>query len=645
MNLADRDIPLGIAAPNWCEHYVEGHAIWLPFDHAQISRTWLSIDRDHSGESVLARLTQIPSSLDYLGAWIDETAVGLAPLGIQGTASCASRLPFDGQAKLLSALQSALSSNVVDFAFHAGLADRLYGGDLCHQIKKILQSGSRKALFSEQTLLALTRIVIAVGGTNAEQISREDQDEAASRLLLAANGLPMAKGDVGDNDGSPFAMTDALLQISGLGATEWLASALGRTRRIFKEISTSAVARTRPDYCPIDSWLRAAYGGLGVDEQIALAVLVIGDTSVFETQNAATLAAPGMLVDTFTQRCRELKVATESALGLLSATRSWYQDRFIEIEEQHELTTDQSVQGWNRVPLDERPLLRLENELLVWSPQSLTSWMTDGLYYRALNAAPNKRSRAKLLTFYGWLFEEHIRALFKDAYRDASLPGTGRVIDPFKYAKGQNETTDIILDFGHDLVFVEVYSGRLNLKSRIVGDTEGIARNLSQMIIDKAGELGDRINDFVEGAYDLPDVDRSLVQRIWPIVVVGSPLMLNEALGSTVGQRLGERLAGPRNQPVSVLCPGDVDVLCGLVEQGLSLLDILSRRAGAYQWLDFGRLLRETPHLPAVAASRLSRQNFDEVFAALTQLRGLDPAVLERMLHQAATPTAVSPQT
>ena len=262
------------------------------------------------------------------------------------------------------------------------------------------------------------------------------------------------------------------------------------------------------------------------------------------------------------------------------------------------------------------------------------SWFTDGLFYRVLNSAPSAKERSTFRTFHGWLFEEHIRTLLDAALGNSQLPAGGRVLEPFKYARGQMDTPDLIVDLGQDLVFFKVYSGRLNIRSRLIGEADDVGRNLEQLLIGKAQQLSDRIDDFYDGKYELEDVDRSTVRRIWPVVVVGGPLMLNEILGEVIDNRLVGKLTRDGTQPLSVLSPGDVDQLAGMLEKGHGLVEVLSARLGGYRWLDFRRFASESPFLPRTSIPSVTAESVNGVFKMVADLTGLDSSKLESALSE-----------
>ncbi len=82
---------------------------------------------------------------------------------------------------------------------------------------------------------------------------------------------------------------------------------------------------------------------------------------------------------------------------------------------------------WNRVPFETRPLLRLaDGSLCVLSPRALMSWLTDGFYYRALDAARAAGKRQAFTNFFGVLIENYVCDLFAQVLTGPRPVGGGR---------------------------------------------------------------------------------------------------------------------------------------------------------------------------------------------------------------------------
>lgn len=630
---SQQPIPLSLQSPEWYEHVVGSGKLILPFDPRKLSRSWLVLGSEDPETALMARFSSPPSFLDTTGTWIDEQSLGLEVVGEVGVRTLSSALPFDGQVRLIAALHGLFEEQGINSDAQIETVSRLFGeGELLERIRQQMKAEEPRAIYSEQILYSLARTAIFFGGTDMGWLKEDRYNYAAGRMLLAATSLAMDQSERLTGHPGDLNAADILLQMSGLASTEWLPSALGRTNRIFRTLARSEEAKKQDAYCPMDDWLRSSSGGIGIDLQLAFGLLLLGQSGPPKDADRL-MVTPGLTIGDLDGYAHQFGVDADSIRGLVSGDRAWFQNEFREIESNLGLDEEQRSQGWNRVPFDEKPFLRVGEELILWSNPSIVSWITDGLFFRILNSAPSCKERSRFKTFYGWLFEEHIRTTLDSALGHSKLAAGGRVVKPFKYGKDRIETTDVIVDLGPDLVFFEVYSGRLNIRSRLIGEADEVAQNLDQLLVGKAQQLSNRIDDFYDGKYDLDGVDREAVRRIWPVVVVGGPLMLNELLGEVIDGRLAESFTRDGTQLFQVLSPGDVDILAGLLEKGHGLIEVLSARIGGHRWLDFKRFTHDSPFLPGTALPALTAESVNDVFKMVAEQAGLDPSKLDRMFR------------
>jgi hypothetical protein len=201
--------------------------------------------------------------------------------------------------------------------------------------------------------------------------------------------------------------------------------------------------------------------------------------------------------------------------------------------------------------------------------------------------------------FYGVLVEEHTVRVLRHAHREIRPPAVGRVFGEQRYGPGGGKKSpDIAVDCGTDLVFFEITSGRFTLRTVLEGSPEGALRDLGRLLFEKAGQLDDRISDFLAGEWCPPDVDPAHIQRIWPVIVT-SDVLQNEMLWDEIRDQIAGMFSQPKVQQLSIFDIADLEQLAALVERGHGLLDLIARKAsGPYAELDFRRYVSETPGLP-----------------------------------------------
>jgi hypothetical protein len=582
-----------------------------------------------SGEPVLAPLSRLPSAFEQVGVFVDEHALGIQPLAPVEVEALIREVGFEPAVWGLAALLRAIDNIERTPGAQLALARKIYADDhVVALIADALNAGRGDVVLAEQQLVSVTRLAILAARPLEMSDSANANGAALERAILASGSLVLS--DRERLTGEPpdeLELTSNLLQIGAFCAREPLAEALGRTAHLFGDRARSEAARQRHDYVDLTML------GHDVETQLALGLAALGHSDAL-TGSLEDLR-PGLLAPDWTGVvARAVGVSPADVADLLIADRGWYATTFDAIETALGLSDETARAGWNRVPLEMRPFLRLASgQLLLWSPGALTAWMTDGVYHRFHDAAKACGRGNDFRTFYGWLVEEYVGDVLREAHPGARPPGGGRVLDEVRYATpdGHRKSPDVAVDLGPDLVLFEVASGRLTLPTRVVGTPEKVFGNLDNIVLGKARQLSRRIDDLLGGRLVYPDVSVTHVERIWPVLVTGTGLLMNEALANRIREDLRDHLRQPRVQYLTVLDLADLEQLCALVERGHSVAGILERKLGGYAELDFRRMVHDDPHLDHEARSAGSKRRIGEAFATVAERLGLDPSQLDEI--------------
>jgi hypothetical protein len=517
-------------------------------------------------------------------------------------------------------------------AAQLALARKIYADDdVVALIAGALNAGRGDVLLAEQQLVALARLAILVARPMDLSDSADANGAALERALLASGSLVLSDQErITGEPPDELELTSTLLQIGAFCAREPLAEALGRTAYLFSDRARSSAAKERHDYVDL------ATLGPAVETQLALGLAALGHTDALS--GSLDDLRPGVLApDWIEVVATAVGVPAEDVTEMVTADRDWLAGTFGAIEAALNLSDEAARGGWNRAPFEMRPFLRLASgQLLLWSPGALTSWMTDGVYHRLHDAAKAAGRGGDFRTFYGWLVEEYVREVLPEVHPGPRPPGGGRVLGETAYAtqRGERKSPDAAIDLGPDLILFEVASGRLTLPTRLTGTPETVFDNLDNIVLGKARQLSQRIDDLLEGLLAYPELSVEHVERIWPVLVTGTGLLMNEALANRIRDELGEHLRQRRVQYLTVLDLADVEQLCALVEQGNSVAEILRRKVGGYAELDFRRMVHDDPHLDHTARSAGSERRIRKAFAMVGGRFGLDAAQLDAVLAE-----------
>lgn len=609
-----------------------GSGLWLPRSDERAARLALQVGTSLSGEAVLAPLKRLPSAFEQVGVFVDEHALGIQPLAPTDVEALMSLVGFEPAVWGLAAVLRTIDNVDRTPAAQLALARKIYADDhVVALIADALNARRGDVVLAEQQLVALARLAILVARPLEMSDAADANGEALERAILASGSLVMSDqerltGDAPDE----LELTSTLLQIGAFCAREPLAEALGRTAYLFGDRARSPAARARHDYVDL------AALGHDVETQLALGLVALGHTDALS--GSLDDLRPGVLApDWIEVVAGAVGVPTEDVAAMLTANRGWYADSFTAIETALDLSDEAARAGWNRVPFETRPFLRLASgQLLLWSPGALTAWMTDGVYHRFHDAAKSCGRDDDFRTFYGWLVEDYVREVLREAHPGSRPPGAGRVLDEIDYStpRGERRSPDVAVDLGPDLVLSEVASGRLTLPTRVVGTPEKVFNNLENIVLSKARQLSRRIDDFLDDRLVYPDVSPQHVERIWPVLVTGTGLLMNEALANRIRDDLGDHLRQPRVQYLTILDLADVEQLCALVERGHSVAEVLGRKLGGYAKLDFRRMVHDDPHLDHTARSAGSERRIRNAFAMVGGRFGWDSAQLDAALDE-----------
>jgi hypothetical protein len=194
--------------------------------------------------------------------------------------------------------------------------------------------------------------------------------------------------------------------------------------------------------------------------------------------------------------------------------------------------------------------------------------------------------------------ERYVHQLTAESHRDQERAGIVRISAELAYtgAEGtERKSPDVMLDFGTDVVAVEVSGGRLPRRARILSDPSVMRDVLDQKVLTKFRELDSASVDVLEGRVPLPGLRPDLVQRLWPVVVVPSDILQGDVSWAHIDEHApGLSSRHPAQQPPTLMSVEEYERLLALVEAGQGIPALLSRRQGsAYRRMSPSRFFGE----------------------------------------------------
>jgi hypothetical protein len=561
-----------------------------------------------------------PSLTDQMVVVCDEQALGIVPPStLDEVREHLRGLPYVPASVITGRIATLLWPIRDEPEQQLKLATDIFGEDarIIDDFRRFLAEGPGpgRYIFHEQQFFVLLRLILEEGSEpdHSDSWSEDDLLRLYQAMIKVTSVVEAGSSKFRQSDRTPEDWLGFLTQNSVYNAIEEPLLAYQRAWRIFGELAVDAESQAHPEFCDLRAWHRD-HLGIDLDELLAVGHSIEGRTQgpdVPADQRAVVPPLQTYLSPT------TLAPRHEAVTEVFSAPRSFYVDGF---KRSHD---NELRLAWETTPFMTKPLLRLpDDSLCLTSPRALQSFLTDGIYYRFLDIAAQEGERDHYTGFVGWLVERYVVEVFADSFgpRDA---GNGRVTGDQEYAG--KKTSDVAVDYGEDLVLVEVISTRLPLGVRAEADEAELTKYLKRTIDDKLEQVDRVITDLDDKRARIPDVDIGAVQRIWPVLVTQGDLLPAGPLLSYVDQATKGMFEQAGVQPRTMLGLADVEMLMGMIVAGENLIDVLREKAtGEYANLPFSRWLTDVREPLPARPPQLEQRWFDST-DALAGLLDLDP--------------------
>lgn len=537
--------------------------------------------------------TEYPSFFDQIGSYITHQEVleliyarefapyALQEMTVDGVIRRVRDLPFEPTMRFLASLQKALSRDRLDREWQCLLAREIYGtGDVGEAMQLLMREPGR-VVFTEQQVFALMRLVVLhASEREADDLAPEEHVALRVALLLIPGTVLEAATQVDPVEGVDPTTEQWMRYFignGGLAQSTTLRHELARAHRMYEVIAKSPPARKHHDHCDLDAWLQEAYGLTFVELQ-GLGISIFAGSKVADDGEIPSAVGPSYFDST------TLGGRTGRALAAISSERAWFREQFAKTQEKERYA------AFEIHPFLQRPcLFQQDGRAIVLSPRGIDSWLgTAGTYYRLLDVARErgKQDFHRFLRFNGWIQERYVRHLGHVAHpRLRTSLAVRQVVGEVAYWVGNQKmmTNDITIADGLDVVLFETTAKRLTAGSLIEANAETVARDLSQLVLEKMRQLGRVIRHLCEGQAAPPGIELQHVKRIWPVIVASDVIFQNPSLREYLQRQGGAHLAIPTAltrgvtvQPLLILELEEYERLMGIVQEGHSLVEVLT---------------------------------------------------------------------
>lgn len=589
-----------------------------------------------------------PVFMDHVAVYADEAAAGLPASSLEQVREWATQVPFEAGMAMVATIAAKAFGLVGNQAGQLAFARELFGDDsvLEHLRAWMRREGKQSQLLAEQHALMLERILIedVKPGLITSPLIPPEPALVARALLGCTSVAYVAGEEMSDEARVPEDLLAIFLQNGSYNSKAMPMGEMARVQELLVRIARSPeVLPAQDKTCPLDEWMMEDHG-FTLEEQLRIGFAMAAMTRAWSEGEEA-----GKVVYLSRENIGDLLLKfdmtdrQEKLLDLVSAERGTFQAEFAS-----------SGQGrpyiaWETRPLIRHPFLRCENGgLILLSPRAIKSWLSDGFHYRLLDCAqrrsagdPDRKISRRYTAYAGQLLEVYALDLMRSVHVEDAPVGGGRVYGEQPYGKnGEKKTSDVAVDLGLDLVLVEVSASRLRADTLLLAERDQAMRDIDRMIIAKIDQLdrcitglrSRRRKDRAPIPADGSEVDMSRVTRIWPVIVTAGNITQTDPLWRYVASKTQGKLGQAGVQPLTILDIEDYEALCGIVEAGHGLTDVLVRKTQpAYRHLELAMWLIHDPHAPKDITGRpkFVEQAFeralDELWAATDFTKGIQP--------------------
>ena len=281
--------------------------------------------------------------------------------------------------------------------------------------------------------------------------------------------------------------------------------------------------RFTPRLPPAEMLREAA--GIGLDEIITLGFLYWSCLQVRTPDDPlriAAMAAPDMTVT---------REEVETFLGLFSFTPDGLADALRECP-----------LPWQMQPVQARPLLRLDDDVVVLDERYLIERVTRGLYW-LVHDHEKKAYGEKPLRAWTQVWSEVIETRAEDELRQLAprLIGGGRAFfteEHLMAAFPGSKNCDAGIDFGGDVVLAEIVSGTVKVPTRELADADSFCEDAEKIVLRKARQLYVTAANLLRTPQPAESPLSAPPARTFPVVVIGGQFPVNPLTARYISEQL-----------------------------------------------------------------------------------------------------------
>lgn len=225
------------------------------------------------------------------------------------------------------------------------------------------------------------------------------------------------------------------------------------------------------------------------------------------------------------------------------------------------------------------PLVEIEPGLLLpLSMASLRRRVSQGLHHILSDAAiADGLNRTYYSSVFGLAFQESVERTLR---RAVEMEGSGATITAdvfYGSSSRRRRSSDVILEYERNPVFVEVVSGPLQAGTTTQGDLKCFASDVDRLVVEKTRQLDQSIRDFFDKDLKLPATDPALVAHAWPVLVTSHAFPHMDYILREVDRLIREKgyLQHERVGSLAIVSAEELFFCEGFMEKGTTFLALM----------------------------------------------------------------------
>lgn len=294
-------------------------------------------------------------------------------------------------------------------------------------------------------------------------------------------------------------------------------------------------------------------------------------------------------------------------------------------------------QRWQMMPIQDRPIMRIGEDIVVLDEQYLIGRVTRGLYWLVHDYERDTHgdgARRRWTQTHGKMIElrveSQLRRLAPPLFGGGSTYFTEEDLQAaFSTGKVVGKAVDAGIDFGEATMLAEIVSAQVTVATREEADVDAFKKDIERMVFKKVRQLDVTAKDLLRSPQPAKSPLPAPVKRLYPVVVRGGAFPVNPATRRYVDEYLEqEALLGrgdARIQPLALVDLEELELCEALTNaRGTDLPAILAGwQSSSYQAMSLRSYLAREHHVAGFGRPADIQAALDRAFTVIAERLGV----------------------